>query len=140
MRRLRGALIAGPCIALLVVAWLLSPRAGGFGTHQQLNMPGCSILANTGWPCPTCGFTTSVSATVQGDFLFALRAHPFGPVLVLALVVFGLAGVTELITSRNILGIFHLRWWWVVLALGGILIGWAIKLTIGITSGTLPLR
>ena len=44
----------------------------------------CPMRTLTGVPCPLCGMTTSVEATVHGDFLAGLRANPAGPVLVLA--------------------------------------------------------
>jgi hypothetical protein len=46
----------------------------------------CFLRTLTGVPCPLCGMSTSVQATVRGDFAGAVAANPAGPVLV-ALVV-----------------------------------------------------
>ncbi len=47
----------------------------------------CPLLLLTGLPCPTCGITRSVSATLHGQLSEALRFHPLGPVVVLLAVV-----------------------------------------------------
>ena len=45
--------------------------------------PGCPLRSATGIPCPLCGMSTSVSATVRGDVAEAMTAAPAGIVLVL---------------------------------------------------------
>ena len=47
----------------------------------------CPLRAATGIPCPLCGMTTSVTATVRGDFGAALAANPAGVLAVAAAVV-----------------------------------------------------
>jgi len=47
----------------------------------------CPLRTLTGVPCPLCGTTTSVEATLRGHPLAALGANPVGPLLVLAAVV-----------------------------------------------------
>jgi hypothetical protein len=42
----------------------------------------CPLRAVTGVPCPLCGMTTSVVATVHGDLAGALVANPAGIVAV----------------------------------------------------------
>ena len=44
----------------------------------------CPLRTLTGVPCPLCGMTTSVEATVHAHVLAALRANPAGPLLLLA--------------------------------------------------------
>jgi Protein of unknown function (DUF2752) len=44
--------------------------------------PGCPLRAFTGIPCPLCGMSTSVEATLQGDLGQALAANPMGIVAV----------------------------------------------------------
>jgi hypothetical protein len=44
----------------------------------------CPLRTLTGVPCPLCGMTTSVEATVHGQLGSALRANPAGPFLLLA--------------------------------------------------------
>jgi hypothetical protein len=46
----------------------------------------CPFRALTGVPCPMCGMTTSVEATLHGHPGSALAANPAGPVLVLCAV------------------------------------------------------
>ena len=38
----------------------------------------CPLRTVTGVPCPFCGLTTSVKATLRGDLHAALVANPFG--------------------------------------------------------------
>jgi len=139
-RRLRGVLVAAPFLAMLVTAWSLEPYASGFGTAAQLGMPACSMLVNTGWPCPTCGMTTSVAAAARGDVSASLRAQPFGLVLAMAAYVLGGAGLVQAVTARDALGALRVRWWWAIAGLVGLFIGWGIVLAVGAASGTLPMR
>ena len=46
--------------------------------------PRCLLRAATGVPCPFCGMTTGVLATLRGDLGDAFAANPAAPVLVLA--------------------------------------------------------
>jgi len=138
--RYRGAVVAAPCLLALVLAGRLMPWADGFGTHQDLGLPACSVLAETGWPCPTCGLTTSVSAMAHGQAGRAVRAHPFGPAIFLGLLVGAAAGVVEILSGTDVLGLLRPRLWWAVAGLLGILAGWSVKLLAGAMSGELPLR
>lgn len=45
--------------------------------------PGCFLRSATGIPCPLCGMSTSVSATVRGDVTEAMAAAPAGMLVVL---------------------------------------------------------
>jgi uncharacterized membrane protein AbrB (regulator of aidB expression) len=44
----------------------------------------CPLRTVTGVPCPFCGLTTSVKATLRGDVHAAAAANPFGLLVVLA--------------------------------------------------------
>jgi hypothetical protein len=44
----------------------------------------CPLRLTTGVPCPMCGMTTSVKATLRGDLAGSLAANPGGLLLVLA--------------------------------------------------------
>lgn len=47
----------------------------------------CPLRTLTGVPCPLCGMTTSVEASVHAHPVAALAANPAGPLAVLAAVV-----------------------------------------------------
>jgi hypothetical protein len=88
-----GVLTAFSAAFVLITARLLVPDARGFGTHEQLGLPACAFLAWTGWPCPTCGLTTSFAHAAHGDLARAFSAHVLGPGLfavTVLLVPFGL--------------------------------------------------
>jgi hypothetical protein len=67
----------GAALAMLAAAATLPLLPGHAG------LP-CPLRTLTGVPCPLCGMTTSVEATVHGHFLVGLRANPAGPFLMLA--------------------------------------------------------
>jgi len=138
--RLRGLLVAGVCwLGLGVAAWL-SPAVSGQGTHEQLGIPPCSMLVQTGWPCPTCGLTTSMAAMTHGKIALAWRAHPFGVVVFLLVVVLAVTGTAELATGRNVIGKLRPSVWWLWALLIAMLSGWLVKLTAGYLRGDYPLR
>lgn len=76
----RGTLFLLGLILFLgfLIAWRLTPDPRGFGTHQQLGLPPCSLELFFGIPCPGCGFTTSFALFVQGDWPSSLKANPAG--------------------------------------------------------------
>lgn len=70
----------GAAVAMLGAAAVLPLLPGHAG------LP-CPLRTLTGVPCPICGMTTSVEATVHGHLLSALQANPAGPFAVLAALV-----------------------------------------------------
>jgi hypothetical protein len=72
--------IRGSAVALLVAGTALPLLPGHTG------LP-CPLRTVTGIPCPFCGTTTSVEATLHADPGAALAANPLGPALVVAAVV-----------------------------------------------------
>lgn len=66
-------LIAGFCLA-----FRLEPSPRGYGTHQQLGLPPCSIQFLFGIPCPSCGMTTSFAWYIRGQWGLAWQANPAG--------------------------------------------------------------
>lgn len=138
--RLRGLIAAGPCLALLLAAACLHPRGSGYGTHEQLLLPPCGFLARTGWPCVTCGLTTSVSAMAHGQVGLALKAQPFGAVIFLAAVVLLTAGACQVLTGRDVLGRLRLGMGWAICGIMGLLGGWAWNLVVGAGTGQWPLH
>lgn len=79
----RGALALGGAmlIGLLGIAGLLRPDPRGYGTHQGLGLPPCTVVALYGVRCPACGMTTSWSYLVRGRIWSACRANSGGTIL-----------------------------------------------------------
>ena len=63
------------------VAASLEPDPRGFGTHQRLGLPPCTIRTLFGIPCPGCGMTTCFANFVRGRFLQAAQANTAGVLL-----------------------------------------------------------
>lgn len=138
--RLRGLAVAAPIMAVMAVAIWLQPDDRGLGTHEQLHMGACNFLATTGWPCPTCGMTTSFSALAHGRFDMAVQAHAFGPVLAAAMLAIWAMAMAELVTGRAMITRLRWRWWWLACALAALAAGWGLKAYLGWASGTFPMR
>jgi len=132
--------MAAACWTLLVVAWNLSPRASGYGTHQQLGLPGCGFLARTGYPCPSCGMTTSMAAMARGRVATAFRAQPFGVVAVPAILAIALIASVETVVGMPIIKVLRPGLWWVWVGAAAMLGGWGVKLIIGSVGGEFPIR
>lgn len=60
------------------VAAGLKPDPRGFGTHQALGLPPCTVRLLLGIPCPSCGMTTSFSHFIRGQFVDSVRANAAG--------------------------------------------------------------
>lgn len=81
-------------LAVFVVAAMLNPYFEDgtprmMETHRQLNLPECNFKALTGgYPCPSCGMTTSFALLVRGDVWNSLRANCAGTALALFGMVF----------------------------------------------------
>ena len=138
--RLRGVLVAGPCLAMLALGASLTPRRAGHGTHEKLGLPPCSFLSRTCYPCPSCGLTTSFAAMMHGQVVHAFESHPFGVVLVLAVAALGATGLLELLLGRDFLRFLRPGVWWAYVLFGGLLVGWGGKIAIGLARGTLPIH
>jgi hypothetical protein len=80
-----GALLLG----LLATAAWLTPNPRGMGTHQQLGLPPCTIVAWYGVPCPSCGMTTAWAHLLRGQPIAAARANAGGALLGLLAAVCG---------------------------------------------------
>lgn len=59
-------------VAMLIGAFIVPLFAGVFPEVW------CPLRASTGVPCPLCGLTTSVTATMHLDLPAAAQANPFG--------------------------------------------------------------
>ena len=82
--RLLTAMAAAGLSSVFVMALWLVPDPRGFGTHQQLGLPGCAFLSVTGLPCPHCGLTTSFCWFVRGNLVQSGRSNPAGLLLAMA--------------------------------------------------------
>jgi len=138
--RVRGVLLVLPSAGLLAMSFYLTPRKAGYGTHEELGFPPCSFLVHTGYPCPSCGLTTSFAAVAHGDVVGAFLAHPFGIPLFAGVAAVGLAGLGELLLGRDFLRLLRPGAWWAAAVIVGLLVGWACKIAIGVSNGTLPVR
>jgi len=74
--RARGLLSAWSLMLLggFFVAYRLEPDPRGFGTHQRLGLPPCTIRTVFGIPCPSCGMTTSIANVTKGRWREAAQA------------------------------------------------------------------
>jgi hypothetical protein len=88
--------------ALVIVGLWLNPNPKGHGTHRQMGFPPCTFYYLTGRLCPSCGMTTSVSATLHGQFLLAWRANPFGIAFITALIAAALNSLLILTRGKSL--------------------------------------
>lgn len=133
--RLLGFAVLVPSAALLGLSHQLVPDPTGMGTHHQMGLGTCTILSMTGWPCPTCGMTTTFALAADGRLLAAFVNQPFGFALFLGTALAAGLGLADLLVPRR-----RLRrvgaWVWaregiVALALLlGMLLGWVWKLAL----------
>jgi hypothetical protein len=138
-RRLVAGLLALLCAMVLAVGAWLTPDERGYGTHTQINdEPSCGYMARTGWPCPACGLTTSISAMMHARVGLALRAQPFGVLLWAALLGVTVGGAVEAVTGRAVVSRLRPRWWWLAVAVALLLAGWGINAGLGAVSGRFP--
>jgi len=79
-RRLLAVLAAGVLVVLALAA-CLRPSRTGMGTHQQLGLPPCTLVALFGIRCPTCGMTTAWAHLMRGSLRGALGASATGTLL-----------------------------------------------------------
>ncbi len=134
---LRDRLIAGflglPAWVVLGVAATLDADPLGHGTHKQLGLGTCTILAMTGWPCPMCGMTTTFTHMAHGSPIEAVLTQPFGVLLFLLTLATAVLSLVELVRPHQR---FLRIWSWVeqretAIAGGlmlGLLLGWIYKL------------
>jgi Protein of unknown function (DUF2752) len=71
-------------LTLLVTAACLTPSPQGLGTHQQLGLPPCTLVAWFGIRCPSCGMTTSWAHLLRGHVVSAMQANTGGALLAIA--------------------------------------------------------
>jgi hypothetical protein len=72
-----GAILVG----LLATAACLKPSSRGYGTHQGLGLPPCTVVVWYGMRCPSCGMTTSWAHMTRGQVVLAVQANSGGALL-----------------------------------------------------------
>ena len=125
------ALLAACASGLVMAAWL-DPDAPAYGTHRTLGLGPCGFLVRTGFPCPTCGMTTSCCLTVRGRLGAAFYAQPLGR---LGCLVVAATGRTWMVNWYRISPLLVV--WIVGLAF---ILAWGIKIAVGLLDGSLPAR
>ncbi len=73
-------------LAALLLASQLRPDPRGFGTHEQLGLPPCTVSLLFGIRCPACGMTTAWASVTHGQLREAWRANAVGALLAVAAV------------------------------------------------------
>ena len=129
-QRLAYAGVAVACLAVLLTAAWLRPAAGGTATHEQLGLGACGILRATGYPCASCGMTTSFAHFARGNVAASLYVQPMGTLLATltaAAVWVGLYGAATGLPVHTHLARLPLRrlGWWMLAAF---LLAWAWKI------------
>lgn len=130
--RLLAFFLLLPSAAVLGLAAHLPPDPSGFGTHRALGLGPCTLLAITGWPCPTCGMTTTFSLAMHGHPILAFLNQPFGFLLFTVTLATALMSLAELFHPT---GLLRRAWrflearegWAAGLLVGGMLLGWLYK-------------
>src|SRR5262249_46308047 len=130
VRGLLAGLTLGLVLVFGIACWLKPYAADGdalrMATHQQLGLPPCSFVQQTGVPCPACGMTTSFALLVRGDVVNSLRANWVGTMLAsfcLAFIPWATIGAIRgrtlfvrslekglIIVVTSLLGLMLLRW------------------------------
>ncbi len=130
--RVAAAVIFSVSVAILGVAFSLTPNPNGFGTHRALGLPACGLLRNTGSPCATCGMTTSFSYAAHGDLLASFVTQPAGAILALLTAMAAVLSGYALITGMSLapIGAMICRPRVFVLAGAVLLIAWGYKIVI----------
>ncbi|MGY8753432.1 MAG: DUF2752 domain-containing protein [Phycisphaerales bacterium] len=100
-RRLYALSVSIAALALLGIAFFLTPAAEGIGTHQQLGLPTCGWILAANMPCPTCGMTTAWSHAVRGELPAAFMAQPMGMLLALSAITVAIGGLITAITGYS---------------------------------------
>ena len=89
-------------LATLLLASQLRPDPRGWGTHEQLGLPPCTLLALTGKRCPACGMTTSWAHFTHGRIAEALDANAAGTLLAGMALVTGTTAVVVAVRGRRV--------------------------------------
>ena len=140
--RLYALMFAAIGVAVLLAAGWMTPNRNHLGTHRQLGLPPCAFVAVTGFPCPTCGMTTSFAFVVRGRLFEAAKSSLFGSFLAIGTVVLTAAALV-----CSIIGQYpNLNWYRVdavkLVYFGALVLvaSWGLKIAIGLRDGSLPVK
>lgn len=118
-----GIILCGCLVVLALAGFKLSPDPTGVGTHQQLGLPPCGFIAMSGgYPCPSCGYTTTFTLAAHGRPLDAIANQPFGFVVFCLAVLAVPCGALAFFKRVSLFGATE-RWPWVRI-FAGLLLGW----------------
>jgi hypothetical protein len=95
------AILAAACLTVLIMAATLQPSPSGEGTHEQLGLQECTWLQRWGFPCPTCGMTTSWTWFAHGNFVASIWVQPMGFLLAILCVLLFWISLYLAVTGRN---------------------------------------
>ncbi len=90
----RAALVimALALVVVFAVAIALDPYQDGklwlAETHRQLGLPQCTFKKVTGYPCPSCGMTSSFALAIRGDLWHSAQANFAGTLLAVGCLAF----------------------------------------------------
>jgi uncharacterized protein DUF2752 len=100
--RFLAAFVGAGLLAALLLASQLRPDPRGWGTHEQLGLPPCTLLALTGTRCPACGMTTSWAHFTHGRLADALRVSATGTLLAGVAFVVGVTASVVAVRGRQV--------------------------------------
>jgi hypothetical protein len=139
--RLAWAIVFVGVVSIFCLASQLTPNPHGMGTHQQIRllggyMPECGFVVwtrvvwGTGYPCPSCGFTTTFAHAMHGHLLAAIVNQPFGFLVFLTFAAFVPVSLACTIGQISPLrATDHWRWRWILGTLALLwLLGWIYKI------------
>ena len=87
--------------AVVAFSFYLTPSPNLYGTHTQLGLPPCPMMAIFHVRCPGCGLTTSFAAAAHGKWAMGFKAHPAGPLLWLATVLGALFYLFQIVSGQR---------------------------------------
>jgi hypothetical protein len=126
--RLAPAIIFILGASILGLSACLTPDPTGLGTHTRLGLPPCGFYLATGYPCPTCGYTTAFALAAHGRIWASLRTQPAGAVLALALSALTLVSGYALVTGSTLAPLGRLLRPALFVAAGAVVLGaWVYK-------------
>ncbi len=130
------ALLLMSTAAILALGLFASADGRGFGTHEQLGLPPCQMMAMTGVPCPGCGVTTSVTLAAKGKASESLATQPLGLLLVLFVPLLTLFAVLLHVRGVDLYSRFeHRQLPWVRVFLALAAGAWIYKIVAHVTLG-----